>query len=267
MTTSIAEVNGTHLHYAESGAATGQPIVFSNSLGTDFRIWDDVVDRLDGTFRIVRYDKRGHGLSGSPDGPWSIDDHVQDLADLLDHLSIRRATITGLSVGGLIAQGLALSRPDLVGRLVLCDTASKIGADELWNARIEDVRTSGIEAIADSVLERWFAPEYRSGSRDFHKWRNMLLGASAEGYARTCEAIRDADYTMDAATLRLPALAIVGEFDGATPPDVVCATARLIPGCRFELIRDAGHLPCVEQPAVMAALLSDFVGADGGDDG
>ena len=267
MASSIAEVNGTHLHYALAGPESGPPIVFSNSLGTDYRIWDEVVDRLAGAYRILLYDKRGHGLSGSPGGPWRIEDHVLDLAGLLEHLSIRRATIAGLSVGGLIAQGLALSRPDLVARVVLCDTASRIGNDELWNIRIEAVRASGIRTIADSVLERWFSPSYRSGSREFHKWRNMLLGVSAEGYAKTCEAIRDADYTIETATLRLPALAIAGEFDGATPPDVVRATARLIPGCRFELIRNAGHLPCVEQPAALAALVSEFLQDRGESDG
>ena len=142
----FAEVNGVTLHYQVIGAAEGAPLlVFSNSLGTDFRIWRDVIVRFVGECAILVYDKRGHGLSDTGDAPYSIDDHVADLAALLDHLGRKEAIVCGLSVGGLIAQGLAVSRPDLVQALILCDTAHKIGTDEKWNQRIDAIHESGME--------------------------------------------------------------------------------------------------------------------------
>src|SRR5690606_4706220 len=144
----FATVNDVILHHQLIGGPANRPvIVFSNSLGTDFRIWRDVIVRLAGDFPIVTYDKRGHGLSDLGQVPYSIDDHVQDLAALLDRLDVKNAVICGLSVGGMIAQGLAAKRPDLVRALVLCDTAHRIGTADMWNARIESIETKGIESL------------------------------------------------------------------------------------------------------------------------
>ena len=123
----FARINNLVIHYSDLGPHEAPAIVFSNSLGTDFRIWDDVVDRLGPRFRVVHYDKRGHGLSDAPPAPYKLEDHVSDMADLMDHLNVPKAVIVGLSVGGMIAQGLAIERPDLVRALVLCDTGHKIG--------------------------------------------------------------------------------------------------------------------------------------------
>jgi len=248
-----------NLNTAVSGSADAPALVFSNSLGTDFRTWDEVLPLLPAGLRTVRYDKRGHGLSDCPPGPWTIADHVSDLAGLLDSLGVKNAVICGLSVGGLIAQGLAASRPDLVKALILCDTGAKIGDDSTWNPRIDAVRSTGIASIADPILERWFSAEYRASSPEMPIWRNMLVRTPAEGYALTCAAIRDADCRESTAALRLPCLAMAGDEDGATPPDLVRETAALIPGSRFELIDGAGHLPCIEKPAVVAGLINDFL--------
>jgi 3-oxoadipate enol-lactonase len=247
------------LHIRDEGLKGGRPVVFANSLGTDLRIWRAVIDRLPATLRFVRYDKRGHGLSDCPDGPYAIADHAGDLAGLLDALGVRGAVVCGLSVGGLIAQKLAADRPDLVSALILCDTAAKIGTADLWNQRIGTVRVQGIAPLADAILERWFTPGFRAAAPDFPVWRNMLTRTPAEGYAATCEAIRDADLTESTRALRLPTLAMVGAQDGSTPPDLVKATADLIPGARFEVIEDCGHIPCVEQAERTAALIRGFI--------
>ena len=193
----FAKIGSVTLHYQLIGAPAGKPvIVFANSLGTDFRIWRDVIVRLAGDFAIVTYDMRGHGLSDSGGAHSTMDDHVADLAGLLDMLDTRQVIVCGLSVGGLVAQGLYAARPDLVRALVLCDTAHKIGTNELWNGRIEAIRADGIEAIADAILERWFTPAFRAaGNADFAGYRNMLIRQPVEGYVATCEAIRDADFT------------------------------------------------------------------------
>ena len=143
----FTRVNGVVLHYDITGDESLPPLVFSNSLGTDFRIWDDVASRLKDRYRIVRYDKRGHGLSEATRAPYALLDHVEDVAALLDFLKVKHAAIAGLSVGGMIAQGLAATRPDLVSALILADTAHRIGTVAAWNERIETVTAEGISRL------------------------------------------------------------------------------------------------------------------------
>ncbi len=256
----FARVNGVVLHHEIVGPAGAPVLVFANSLGTDFRIWHEVVARLGGAFRFVLYDKRGHGLSEATPAPYALTDHVSDLAALLDHLGVTKATIVGLSVGGMIAQGLASLRPDLVASLVLCDTAHKIGTAEMWNARIDAVRKGGIGSIADAVMQRWFTPAYRSPANpDYVGYVAMLTRTPTEGYVGTCAALRDADLTESTRALTVPTLCLVGDQDGSTPPDLVRSTAELIKGAEFRIIADAGHLPNIEQPAAVADLIATFV--------
>lgn len=254
-------LDGLSLHYSVTGPLDRRPVIaFANSLGTDFRIWNAVADLLAADYTLVRYDKRGHGLSDTGTVPYTMSDHIGDLAALLDALTVRRAVICGLSVGGMIAQGLAAQRPDLVRALVLCDTAQKIGDDALWNARIEAVTEYGVASISGPVLDRWFSPGFRAGKpAEWAGYRNMLERTPKEGYAATCQAIRDTDYTVLAASIPVPVLCVVGEHDGATPPPLVAELAGLIPGARFEEIAGAGHLPCIEQPEVLAGLIGEFL--------
>lgn len=256
----FATINGVTLHYQLIGAPEGKPVlVFSNSLGTDFRIWRDVIVRLVGDFAIVTYDKRGHGLSDIGESPYRIDDHVADLAGLLDHLSVRDAIICGLSVGGLIAQGLYAVRPDLVRALILCDTAHKIGTAELWNARIEAIEQGGLESIADQVMERWFTAAFRDEEAEaLAGYRNMMCRTTASGYAGTAAAIRDADFTHQASVIDVPTMCLVGDQDLSTPPELVGELAKLIPDARYQVIPKAGHLPCIEQPEVFTDALRAF---------
>ena len=257
------EANGASFHVAVDGPPGGPALVFSNSLGTDLRIWDPVLPLLPAGLRVLRYDKRGHGLSDCPEGPWTIGTHVADLAAIMDACGIRGAAVCGLSVGGLIAQGLAAERPELVGGLILCDTAAKIGTEAMWNDRIARVEAEGVAAIAEGILERWFTPAFREGDPSFPLWRNMLVRTPAAGYAGTCRAIRDADLTEATRGLGVPCLAICGSQDGPTPPDLVRATAELTPGGRFAEIPDCGHIPCVERPGAFAALLAGFLSETG----
>jgi 3-oxoadipate enol-lactonase len=259
----FAKLNGITLHYRVIGSPAEKPvIVFSNSLGTDFRIWDDVIDLLKSDYAIVTYDKRGHGLSDCAAAPHRIEDHVADLAALLDHLALKNVILCGLSVGGLIAQGLVASRPELVGKLILSDTAHKIGTAEGWNTRIDAIAKNGLASILDPVMERWFTPAFRSPANTAYLiYCNMFTRQPADGYAATCAAIRDADFTRSTAQISLPTLVIVGDQDGSTPPDLVRSTADMIAGSRFEVIAGAGHLPCIEQPRAFVALVRDFLGS------
>ncbi len=252
--------NGVVLHYDDRGDPALPVLVFANSLGTDFRIWDEVADTFSGTHRIIRYDKRGHGLSEATPAPYKLADHVNDLASLLDQLNVASATIVGISVGGMIAQGLTALRPDLVAALVLCDTAHVIGTEDMWNQRIETATSTGIDSMAGPILERWFTRSFRtSGDPAFTGYHAMLTRTTVDGYAGTCAALRDADLTESARAIAVPVLCLVGKEDGSTPPELVKSLADLIPGSRFEVIKAAGHLPCIEQPAETARLIAGFL--------
>lgn len=256
----FARVNGVVIHHELRGRADRPAVVFSNSLGTDYRIWDAVTPLLEADFRIVLYDKRGHGLSEATPAPYAMADHVEDLAGLMGHLGIGRAAVVGLSVGGMIAQGLAARHPDLVSALVLCDTAHKIGTDQSWNARIDTVTANGIGAIVDAVMKVWFTPEFRRPENAaFEGYKAMLARQAVDGYAGTCAALRDCDLTESTRALKLPVLCLVGDQDGSTPPGLVRSMADLIDGARFEVVGNAGHIPCVEQPEATARLIASFL--------
>jgi len=262
----MAEVNGIRLHYALDGREDAQALVFANSLGTDFRVWDALVAEFSDSHRIVRYDKRGHGLSEAPPAPYRMTDHVDDLIALLDHLSIEEPIVCGLSVGGMIAQGFAgdADTGARVRGLVLMDTAHKIGTPEMWNTRIEQVRAGGIAAIAASILERWFSRDFRQNRSDeLAGWRHMLVRTPLEGYVGTSEAIRDCDLTAGTRTIPVPTLCMAGAEDGSTPPDLVRELAGLIAGARFVEIAGAGHLPCVERTDLVASEMRRFFATNG----
>jgi len=254
----IATLGDVQIHYREDGDPSGAPVVFANSLGTDLRLWDDVVPLLPPGLRIIRYDKRGHGLSSCPPAPYSMGALVTDAERLLDHLGVRDCVFVGLSIGGMIAQGLAVKRLDLVRGMVISNTAARIGTVQMWEDRIAAIREGGIEALADAVMERWFSKTFRQ-TEALTAWRNMLVRQPAEGYMGCAAAISGTDFYTTTATLTLPTLAIAGSEDGSTPPDLVRETAELIRGARFHLMRGAGHLPCVEKPGEYSELLAEFL--------
>lgn len=254
----VLEANGVKLNWREDGDPAGVPVVFANSLGTDLRLWDQILPLLPAGLRIIRFDKRGHGLSDCPPAPYAMEDLVSDAEALLDGLGISDCVFVGLSIGGMIGQGLAARRPDLIRALVLSNTAAKMGDAAMWQARIDAIRAGGIEALADAVMERWFSPAFLARP-ELTAWRNMLTRTPVEGYIGCCHAIAGADLTESTKALTLPTLAIAGREDGASPPDLVRGTAAMIAGSRFTVIDGAGHLPCVEDPAAYAALLTDFL--------
>ncbi|MEO0486961.1 MAG: 3-oxoadipate enol-lactonase [Pseudomonadota bacterium] len=246
------------LHYRVDGDPSGAPVVFANSLGTDLRLWDPILPLLPPGLRVIRYDKRGHGLSDCPDAPYSMGQLVTDVERLLDHLEVREAVFVGLSIGGLIAQGLAAKRLDIVRALVLSNTGAKIATRQIWQDRIDAIRAHGMPAIGDATMKRWFSKGFRARP-EMQAWRNMLISTPAEGYIGCANAIAGTDFYSTTAALRLPCLGIAGDEDNATPPDLVRETVDLVPGSRFEIMRRAGHLPCVEDPETYARHLSGFL--------
>lgn len=258
----IADLDGLKVHYRDDGDPKGPPIVFGNSLGTDLRLWDKVLPLMPQHLRFIRYDKRGHGLTETLSPPYSMGSLISDAEALLDFLNIRDCVFVGLSIGGLIAQGLAAKRMDQVRAMVLSNTGSKIGTPEIWANRIDGVEKGGIESLADATMERWFSPRFRQ-TREFHAWRNMLVRQPADGYMGCSAAISGTDFYSTTASLTLPTLGIAGSEDGSTPPDLVRETVGLVKGSEFKLIRGAGHLPCVEKPDEYATTLLEFFNSIG----
>ncbi len=254
----IADLGDVKLHYRIDGDPEGAPIVFSNSLGTDLRLWDQIIPMLPAGLKIIRYDKRGHGLSSMPEGPYAMGALVRDVEKLLDMLNVRDCMFVGLSIGGMIAQGLAVKRLDIVRSLVLSNTGAKIGTAEMWKDRIAAVDAGGIESLAEPILERWFSKAFQKDLA-FEAWSNMLVRQPKEGYIGCSSAIAGTDFYTPTSGLRLPCLGIAGDEDGSTPPDLVRETVNLIPGSKFQVIRKAGHLPCVEQPETYAQILTEFI--------
>lgn len=257
----FVRIDGVTINYEVTTADPANPVlVLINSLGTDSRIWHLVVPKFAEDFTVITYDKRGHGLSDLGEPPYQIEDHVADLVGLLDHLEFSKVILCGLSVGGLIAQGLYAQRPDLVKAMVLSNTAHKIGTADMWNTRIAAIEENGIGAIRENIMSRWFtAPFRRADNGAYRGYCNMLERQPVAGYTGTCAAIRDADFTQEAKAILVPVLCIVGEQDGSTPPDLVRSLANLIDGAQFEVIEGAAHIPCAEAPAAFAATVRSFI--------
>lgn len=250
--------NGTSLHWREDGDPNGRPVVFANSLGTDLRLWDAVIDILPQHHRYIRFDLRGHGLSDVGQSPYEMSTLVDDAEALVEALDLGAVTFVGLSIGGMIGQGLAARRPDLMNRLVLSNTAARMGTPEMWADRMANIERHGLNGIADGVLDRWFGPAFRARP-EVAMWRAMLTRTPQQGYLGCCAAIAGADLTATTQTLTLPVMGIAGSEDGASPADLVRATCDLIAGAHCHVIAGAGHLPCVETPKEFAALLIPFL--------
>jgi 3-oxoadipate enol-lactonase len=254
----FVKANGLAIHYLDQGRRDAPPVVFINSLGCDLRIWTEVAAILAPEFRVITYDNRGHGLSESGPDRCEMADYAHDLMGLLDRVGVGRATIVGLSIGGMIAQEFYRQRPDRIAALVLCDTAAKIGTEESWDQRIAQVERGGVEEIADSVLERWFTADFRaSRAAELAGMRAMLTRTPRQGYIAACGALRRADLRPYASEIGTPTLCLVGDEDGSTPVALVKETAALIAGSRFEIIQGAGHLPNVEKPSIVARLVAE----------
>jgi len=209
---------------------------------------------------ILLFDKRGHGLSETVLSTHGLLDYVEDTVALLHHFAIKKCTLIGLSVGGMIAQLLAYHHPGLVEKLILCDTRHKIGNETAWNERIADVKAEGLQSIAGSVIQKWFSENFRLNEKDkVAGYRNMLEHSPVLGYIETCKAIRDADLTEIAKQIKNPALCIAGSEDKSTTPEEVKNLADLIEGSTYEVIEGSGHIPCVDNPEALSKLIIDFI--------
>lgn len=251
-------------HYSDRTIGTGPTLVLANSLGTDFRIWDPLLPKLEGIGRIVRYDKRGHGLTDAIEPPYSIADLSSDLKLITEHVTLDRFLLGGVSIGGMIAQDYAARYPEQVDAIICMDTAPKIGEASLWQDRIDAISANGLDSIADGVMERWFSADFRaSNPAATAGWRNLLTRTTQSGYLGCCAAIRDADLTRATLALAVPALVVCGAEDGATPPALVKTMADAMKNASYVEIPNAGHIPSLEQPQALADAMNQFFRQNG----
>jgi 3-oxoadipate enol-lactonase len=250
------------IHY-EIGDQDRPALVLSHSIGTNLNMWDAVLPDLVGQFRVLRYDTRGHGASSVPAGPCTIADLGNDVLALLDALEIRSCSFCGLSLGGMTGIWLGVHAHDRVEKLILANTAARIGTREGWDARIALVRQAGMASIADSVIDRWFSAEFRQRSpATVADTRRTLIETPVEGYAGCCVAIRDADFTEELSGIETPSLVIAGAFDPATTPDDGRTLAYNIPVATYVELETA-HLSAIEDPHGFArSVLECFSGQE-----
>jgi 3-oxoadipate enol-lactonase len=235
-----------NFHCRVDGPLDAPVLVLSNSLGTNLAVWDVQIPALTTRFRVLRYDTRGHGSSAVTPGPYSIEMLARDVLTLLDSLKIKRAHFCGLSMGGMTGMWLGAHAPDRIDRLVLANTAPKIGSAETWNARIDRVRKGGMEAIADAVIGPWFTTGFHGRAPEtVARMRSMLITAPAEGYIANCAAVRDADQWNTIPSIRSPTLVIAGTHDVSAPPAAGREVAQNISGASYVEL-DAAHISNVE---------------------
>lgn len=246
------------LHHTSDGPPDAPALVLGSSLGTAGAMWQPQVEALTRRFRVIRFDHRGHGASPVPPGPYSIEQLGRDVLALLDRLELAKAHLAGLSLGGSVALWVAANAPERVDRLAVLSSAARFGTPESWAQRAAAVRAGGVVSLADSILARWFTPEFARRHAGVVAWvRRMLTTTSSEGYAACCAALETMDLGSSLARVTAPTL-VVGGADDPAGTDGVSRVAAGVAGSRLEIVPGA-HLVNVEQPEVVNRLLLDFL--------
>ena len=251
--------NDAEINYQTFGDASQPAIIFSNSLGTQFNMWQPQISFFEKKFYVICYDTRGHGASSAPQGPYSIEQLGTDVVHLLDHLNIEKASFCGISMGGLTGQWLAIHHPERFNHVIVCNTAAKIGQEQAWNDRAQLVRVQGLKPIAETAASRWFTePFIRSNTAIVESLSNDLGAGSPEGYASCCEALANADVREQLKNITVPTLVVAGQKD---PVTTVADAQYIINNVRssslFEI--NASHISNIEQPKAFNQAVQSFL--------
>ena len=250
------------LNYRLDGPQGAPVLVLSNSLGTDLGMWDTQMPAFTEHFQVLRYDTRGHGQSLVTQGPYTIAQLGADVLALLDALKIERAHFCGLSMGGLIGQWLGINAGSRLNKLVVCNTAAKIGEPSVWNPRIETVLREGAAAMAglrDASIARWFTPDFaQANPQQAKRITDMLAATSPQGYAANCAAVRDADFRDQLGSITVPMLVIAGTEDAVTPPSGSRFIQEHVQGAQYAEFH-AAHLSNVQAGDAFSRRVLDFL--------
>jgi 3-oxoadipate enol-lactonase len=253
----------TGLDYRLRGPEDAPVLVLSNSLGTTQELWAKQRPLLAERFRVLTYDHPGHGSSGLPEQPCTIESLTRSFVTLLDELDLERVSLCGVSLGGMVGMTLALEEPERVDRLVLACTSAYVGPPEGWAERARMVRTRGMEAVADTVIGRWFTPELEDEEPEtVARFRAMLAATAPEGYARCCEALGAWDARERVSAIAVPVLVVAGEHDPAIPVEQAKLLASRVPAARLRILERAGHLANVERPEQFTSAMLEHLGQE-----
>ena len=256
-----ANSNGISIHYVVEGQ--GPWVVMSHSLACNVSMWDEQAAVLARSFRVLRFDARGHGATDAPAGAYDLDMLADDLVGLLDVLKVDRAHYVGLSMGGMIGMTAALKHPARFASLALCDTSSRVPpeAAPIWEGRIKAAKEQGMEPLVEPTLQRWFTePFYTAQKSVMARVGQMIRTTPVAGYIGCCHAIPKINLTDRLGAIRCPARVIVGDQDVGTPVAMSRAIQEAIPGSDLVVIPSASHLSNLEQPQAFNRALTDFVG-------
>jgi 3-oxoadipate enol-lactonase len=255
----IAEAHGIKIHYRFDGEESAPVLVLSHSLGATHSMWSRQVPLFARRFRVLSFDTRGHGSTEVTKGPYAVETLARDLLGLLDTLEIERAHFCGLSLGGMIGLWLGIHAPGRIERLAVSNTAARIGTTESWNERIAKLREGGMEAIAATMIGRWFTPEFAARAPEATEpILEGLLRTSSEGYIGCCAALRDMDLRKEISKIHNPTLVITGACDPVTPPSEARFLVERIPGARYVELK-ASHLSNIEAAAQYSQAVLRFL--------
>jgi 3-oxoadipate enol-lactonase len=257
----VVDESGARVSYTAEGPSERSVLLFINSIGTTRDLWLPQVPALVGTYRVIRYDARGHGSSSVPVSDYTIAQLGRDALAILDAEGARRAHVCGISLGGLTAMWLGVNAPDRVSSLVLANTAARIGTVQSWTDRIALVRERGMRGVADLAIPNWFSPDFRQRHPDVvTHFRTMIEACPVDGYLGCCAALRDEDLREAISGIRCPVLAVAGATDVPTPPEAIRFIHERIAGSKM-LTLDAAHLSNVEQAEVFTSAVMGFLGS------
>ncbi len=255
----MIDADGCPLNVEVEGREGAPVLMLSNSLGTNLHMWDEQAGEFAKHFRLVRYDRRGHGKSGAPKGPYSFERFGRDILAIIDALKIKKMNWCGLSMGGMDGQWLGANAPDRVEKLVLANTNFYYADKAPWADRIKFVQEKGLTELVGPNMERWFTKSFRERApQAINRMREMFVATNPAGYVACVEAIRDMDFRASNPKVTTPTLVIVGKQDPATPPSAGEAIAQQIKGAKLVAL-DAAHISNVEQPKAFADAVLNFL--------
>jgi 3-oxoadipate enol-lactonase len=255
-------VNGISIHYTLQGDEFAPVITLSHSLATNLSMWEPQMEALLPSYRVLRYDTRGHGKTEASRGPYSLEMLAEDALELLRALGIEKTIFMGISMGGMIGQMLALIAPEKLSGLILCDTASRIPeeARSVWSDRIEAVQKKGMECQVKPTIERWFTPHFRHKRPEVvQRVESMIRATNVDGYIGCAHAIRALDLTEKIGGIRVPTLIVVGEEDPGTPVFASEEIQQRIKGSELVVLESAAHLSNIEQREAFNEALLKFL--------
>jgi 3-oxoadipate enol-lactonase len=256
------KAHGIQMNYELSGKKGAPIVILSHSLASSLLMWNPQMEALNTHFQVLRYDIRGHGGSDAPSGAYTLELLENDAIKLLDALGIDQVHFVGLSMGGMIGQGLALNYSHRLKSLALCDTASivPVEAQPIWQERIDKAREKGMAALLDETMERWFTPAFlRKGSPMLDIIRKQILATPVKGYIGCAEAIRKLNYLDQLSRIKIPTLITVGEDDPGTPVSASEAMHKRISNSKLVILPSSRHLSNVEQANLFNVTLLEYL--------